>query len=202
MKKILSMILLVAAMSATAPAMDWGLKAGPSFSRFRFSERLDQGWRSLSSFQIGAFLGVRLFGNVVLRPEILFSRLGGEFTSNYAGTDIRLRERLDYLVLPVLVKFEIPLSSDAAIRVCGGGYTAALIGAKTVMNYRGETFKEDIRREIHTFDYGYCLGMEVDWKNYILELRYNRGLSDIKKYHQRTYEISLSGWALLLGYRF
>lgn len=201
MKKILGIFCLVAAASATAPAMEWGLKAGPSFSRFRFAEGLGQGWRPLSSFQVGAFLDVRIFDNFIFRPEILFSRLGGEFTSEYAGTDIRLRERLDYLVLPVLLKFEIPVVRGLSLRLCGGGFGAALIGAKTVMTFAEETYKEDIRKEIRPFDFGYSLGLEVGWKKLILELRHNRGITDIKKFHQQVYAIYLSGWVVLLGYR-
>ena len=202
MKKILGILCLVAAASATASAMEWGLKAGPSFSRFRFTEGLGQGWQPLSSLQVGAFLDLRIFGSFIFRPEILFSRLGGEFSSAYAGTDIRLRERLDYLLLPVLLKFEIPIVRGLSFRLCGGGYGAALIGAKTVMKFADETYEEDIREEIRPFDFGYSLGLEVGWKKFILELRHNRGITDIKKYHQQVYAIYLSGWVVLLGYRF
>ena len=202
MKKFVLALMLVATLFSTAMAMEWGVKAGPALSRLRFTEGLGEGWEPLPSFQIGAFLGLRIFENFILRPEILFCRLGGEFASAYAGTEIRLRERIDYLVLPVLLKFEVPIVRGLDFRFYGGGFGALRIGAKTVVTHSGETYKEDIEREIRPFDYGYSFGLEFGWKKFLLELRHSRGLSDIKKYHQQTYAIYLNGWALLLGYRF
>ncbi len=202
MKKLASIVLSLSFLSATALGAEWGFKAGPSFSRFLFSEGLGRDWRPLPSFQAGVFLGLRIFGHTVLRPEILFSRLGGTFASAYAGKEVRVRERLDYLVLPVLLKFEIPVIRDLSLRFCGGGYGAALIGAKTVLEFDGESYKDDIRKEIKPFDYGFCLGLEAGWKNFLLEFRANRGLADIKKRHLQSYAIYLSDWTVLLGYRF
>lgn len=101
---VIVVVLLGALTRAGAFSPAVGVKAGLALSNFSFSRDADDGWQNLASARIGAFVNFRLSNNFVLQSEALFRRKGARFKAEDEISDARVRERLDDLEFPLLLK--------------------------------------------------------------------------------------------------
>jgi hypothetical protein len=205
MKKIGIVIFIVflgASARANAFSPNVGIKAGLALSNFWFSKEIEEAWKYLVSYRIGAFVNFRVSKDFYLQPEVLWGRNGARFKAAYEDSEASVREHIDYLEFPLLLKMRFPLSNDFSLGLLGGGFGAVNIGAKSFFEYEGETSEEDIKKEIKDIDFGIVFGAELEWKKWALDIRYVMGLTNIKDYDFRSYSVKNQALTVLLGYHF
>ena len=121
-------------------------------------------------------------GFVSIQPEILYVRMGGRFE---ADPDTYLEFWLDYIQVPVLLKFNIIPAGPLRPFLCAGGYGAYLFKATGVMVAAGveQLPRGDFTDDYQKLDYGVVGGAGLTFKlpgiALTIEGRYNYGLRNL-----------------------
>lgn len=188
-------------------AADVGIKGGLSLAKLKFSEPGGyDDWQQSTGIQLGAFCSFKLFNGVFLQPELFYVVKGAALSGTYGGEKITSTARLKYIEMPLLIKLAFSTRGSFKPAVFLGGYGAVKIDAGNIIEYAGETVKEDISEEIADQDFGLVLGGAVEWKmgagKWILDIRYSFGLKSIKENIIEFYTVKNRVLAVMLGYSF
>lgn len=181
-KKLLFFILLMSVFSnkmiAQAEAVEYGFKIGTNRANI-VGEETD-GFYNRSSIHIGVLVDIPIIEYVLsVQPELLYSFQGSRFVDVESNFDDQIL-RLDYIILPVMVKyyFSPGLNIEAGPQL--GMLTSALLEEKTTENGVTERSKEDYKEFISDIDYGVNVGLAYQFEiGLFLQARYNIGLSEI-----------------------
>lgn len=171
MKKILITAAIVAVSMAGALAQGFGLgvKAGINLASQNISA---SGYSAETSSQVGFHGGVftvLMFSDKMgIQPELLYSTGGSEVDINGEV----YTEKLSYLILPVLLRYNI----NDMISLHAGPQFGFLMSAEE--EYNGDT--EDIKDDFKGSDIAASFGLEVDLPIKLgVGARYALGLTDI-----------------------
>jgi len=186
MKKLTVVLLAALCIVALAPkdlAAGVGIKGGYSLAKFSLTPSdPDMAWQSLPSWVAGVYFEFKL-GFVSVQPEILYTRMGAKIADEVE--DFRLEYRLDYVQVPVLLKFNIIPAGPIRPFLYGGGYGAYLLKAEGFMEIAGESETADLIEDTQRYDYGVVGGGGLAFKlpgvSLSVEGRYNLGLANIQK---------------------
>lgn len=185
---------------------DVGIKGGLSLTKLKFSEPGGEDWQQSTGIQLGLFCNFKLFNGVFLQPELFYVVKGAAISDTYGGEKIRYTARLKYIEVPLLIKLAFSTRGSFKPAFFFGGYGAVKVDASTIMEYAGETVKEDISEEITNLDFGLVLGGAVEWKmgtgKLILDIRYSIGLQSIKENVIEIYTVKNRALTVMLGYGF
>lgn len=166
-----------------------------------------------ASFRTGLVGGAELhyqfaqFGGAAV--GILFDQMGSKNESN--DGKLKIKQRLNYLTMPLLATFNVGYTN---FQLKAGVNLSYLLNAK--IKYEDSTIpagttdndpKTDYNTHVeatntksfHRFNVGLALGASYEWRNIILDARYNFGLSNVYKYDNSP--ATRSFW-LTLGYGF
>ncbi|NQT27077.1 PorT family protein [candidate division KSB1 bacterium] len=123
----------------------------------------------------GIFLELDLLGPIDFQAEVLYSQKG---TIAKIG-DHETKARLNYILIPVLIKFKMPVVPTLGLNLQGGAYLGKKIG---------ETIEPDMGAEDDVFensDMGAIIGVGVQFKAFVsdlrIEARYSMGFTNIGK---------------------
>jgi hypothetical protein len=182
-----------------------GIKGGTNFSGFFFEDKREADGsieqmlipgRHRNGFALGAFYNIEIIDGFSLQPEIFFTVKGGVATT-FAGTSaVSWVEKMSYLELPILFKYEL---DNLSLLV--GPFVALLIqdelkGAIHNVDFRYERTKEEIDRK--DFDSGIVFGAGITSGKAFFEIRYTMGfISVIEDSTMKTRSL-----AFLLGLSF
>jgi hypothetical protein len=150
------------------------------------------------SFAMGGVIVARIHEFIALRSELAFIRKGAntEIDGMYRSTYI-----FDYLQVPLLVQFEIPLRQRIRPYVNGGVGLSWLLSAKSREMDGNITERNNIR----STDIGLLIGggaaVPFSWGILSLELRYDHGLVTIDDAGDGDI-VQTRAFSFLLGYRF
>jgi len=140
---------------------------------------------------LGVFAVYKVNDNLSIQPELLYTQKGMEEEWAYTGqlydasgnpyswwvpeTDSSKWEvKLDYIEIPVLVKYSISPGGDVCPFVFGGPALGILMSAKVD--------SEDIKKYCNSTDIGLVLGGGVELESGIsIDLRYDMGMTKIFK---------------------
>ena len=106
-------LVLISAIAFSQASVSLGIKAGANFANTNIS-----GSESITALHAGAY-GLFKFANLGVQPEILFSKQG----SSLAGSS---EINLDYVNIPVMVKFYLP----AGLNLQAGPQFGVLLNAE------------------------------------------------------------------------
>ena len=169
--------LAVAADGADAQ-MRIGAKGGVSFSTVSFDPE-DDDTQSLLGFVGGGEVQIPLgAGGVSLQPELLYVRKGVEFDD--AGSTTKFT--LDYVEIPVLLRFDVPAASVTPFVYAGGsvGFEAS---CKVEEEDAESVDCEDFGVDTESTDFGVLFGGGVGFPagpgRLFVEGRYTVGLADV-----------------------
>ena len=84
---------------------------------------------NLNGFHAGLVAELPLAGDLSLRPELLFSRKGLEYTYSLLGQSISYNDKLSYITLPVSLTYRVH-AGPAAVVLGAGPYAGVLVSAK------------------------------------------------------------------------
>lgn len=168
---------IVSAQNSTVVGPEFGIKGGVNMSNlYSDSDDIDDE-NALWGFNAGVFAAFPIADNVFIQPEILYTTKGAELDYNFAGVEGTNKFRLNYIEVPLLVRFN--LTENFNIHV--GGYASYLVNAKLSgegdVEFDDELDADDFER----FDAGLSAGVGVDFNPISIGLRYNYGLTTIGK---------------------
>ncbi len=197
MKKIILLFVAVLGTVALASAQtefSFGVKGGLDMAN---QTNGGQDARYKFSFYAGGFAEWRFGSLFALSPELYYSRQGFTFKTDYLGDELRVRQRNNYLNLPILAKFYVTdgLSLDVGPQV---GY---MLSSKIRGEADGESMTEDTMEDMNKVDCSIAMGFTANFaENFLFSLRFNLGVTDVlkKDVGNTQNRVLLVG----LGYRF
>jgi hypothetical protein len=163
----------LAAGPAWAQGRGAGVKAGVLLSTLTFEDTsLDLKRRAAPVG--GAFVVLPLTGRFAIQPEFLYARKGASLEDGARTQDVEL----DYLEIPVLVRWRLPAGTYAT----AGPSIGVRLRAHSRTTFGGETDEIDLQDEIEPWDLGLSAGIGVTvWGRVSVEARYTHGLRNIDR---------------------
>jgi len=162
----------------------------------------------------GGFALIDFDGPFALQPEVLYVQKGtkveGELEDPILGETVSFSStiKLDYIEVPILAKFQIPLEGNIAPNIFAGPAVAFNINAEVEAEAGGEsntTDLSDLGVEVSTADFGLQVGAGVDFdigsgRTIMLDARYEFGLSSIPS--EGDADITNQGIRITAGFGF
>ncbi len=149
--------------------VELGLKGGLNLANI--SSDVDATYNSRTGYHLGAY-GLIKVASIGIQPELLFSAQGTEYS--FASISNDYSQELKYFLVPVMVKFYLPLG----INLHAGPQFGVLTSAKL----DDGTTTEDIKSELKNSDVSAAFGAGWDMPfGLSLAARYVLGLNDISE---------------------
>ena len=168
MKKFL--LLIAFAAIANVSFAQFGIKAGLNYSNVTSDQDFDD-LEGQANFLVGALYQINLSDNFAIRPEAIYIRKGASY--DVLGLDADFKS--DYFEIPVMAVIglgSIPLNIQV------GPQFSYLLSSQYSLGGTEIEFGDD---ELENVDYGVALGVGAKINNFILDLRYTRGLKNYDK---------------------
>ena len=184
-----------------ADVTGFGVKAGLSYANIRGHDVYDQEFRM--GFSGGAFLTYGLGSSFAVQPEVLFVRKGSKY-SNGSGSDAyRETLSLDYIEVPVLMKFELLAAKSVRFNFFAGPSLAFKLRARVKATFGGETEVESLDSVKNT-DFGLVAGFGLEYLlrrgRLAFDLRYTAGMGSLSK--KADDDIKNAAIGFFVGYSF
>ncbi|MET6998466.1 porin family protein [Chitinophaga defluvii] len=211
MKKILLLaLLLTPAVFSFAQKVKVGVHAGANFSNLSISmSNLNIKGNTKTGLIAGVSAEIPLTAGLYLQPELSFSQQGtkynvpyGVISSQFPGaldsSNWDLKSTLNYLSLPVLVKYKIP---NTGLGIYIGPQYSYLIGAQDSFKSKREKHEVDSKKDYKSSDFSGVAGAEYFFPIGIgISARYQLGLTSIQDAGGST--VKNRTFTVTAGYRF
>ncbi len=202
MNKALPFFLLLAVgLPLNLPSADVTFKAGLNQSKLG---PISNGYWA-TGFSVGAGISLSLFRNGFLQPEFFFTRKGDGLGFPLTVPGMVSKITLDYLELPLALKWRFLPGKTVRVSALGGGYAALNLGAKCRSEFQGGEFQEDLKEDVRKLDYGLIFGVEIEkalgTKRLSLDVRGSRGLKKVNDFTSAQ-AWKNTGLSVLLGFGF
>lgn len=175
MKAVLIMISVILAVSVNAQELHYGIKAGTNFAvQSQVADYADNSEIRVG-FTAGAFGNYSISNTFSLQAEINYEQKGGK-------TD-EVKNRYDYLTVPVILKYSLGKSDNTPIRfnINAGPYAGYLLNSET--EYDGNT--TDLNDDSESMEFGAVAGFGMEYpianNSITLDLRLSLGLTGYEK---------------------
>lgn len=220
MKYLLSFLILVLGLAVRVGAQQLVFHAGGGLTSLSRGDT-----RSIGGFKIGVGVEWELSQTLTFEPGLLYFVKGwkdkdrmvyvydeaGQIVLDDAGNErtgvMNVTSNANYLVLPLLLNYYIPLQLPHYIMFSAGPYVACGVGGKT--KARGDTSQEGAARfyhdhntfdqtDIHRWDAGITLGVGYEFNRMLnAGIETHLGLFNVNKNHSSRH----LSFMLTLGYR-
>ena len=165
--------------SRPARIYHYGIKGGMNVSNMNVDPQVLEENDSLTSYALGAWMGLPLNRRLTVQAEALYSVKGdSESSGGYTAST-----RMAYIDVPVVAKIGFRHDSPARPSLFLGPSLAINLSANSKLEGEGNEFDVDIKDDVRTFDLGLVVGGGVDFavgkRTVGVELRYSKGLSNI-----------------------
>jgi len=166
---------------AAFPRPDFGAKLGFNATGM-IGDDVDKTSYPKKGFVGGAFVRWDMTPRINLQVELLYTQRGTESLMNNLGLIDTLTIKLDYLEIPVLLRFELPLPGKVKPNFLFGPAIAFNVSAKTTTDDNSSFY--DSEQEIvnaRGTEFSIILGAGIDFTlgkgTLVLDTRYNIGLT-------------------------
>lgn len=176
-----------------------GAKAGVAISTVidNYSIQTSRHNDSKVGFTGGIFGGYDIMTWLGVGAEVVYSRQGALVKEHIEGNDIEFRELLQYVNVPLLVRF-YPFENLSLYTGIQFGF---LVGADQFLDVNGTKEQQNVFGECYRMEYSVPVGVSYEFAGKIrLDLRYNIGINDI--YRRENLKAYGSVASVTLGYRF
>ena len=148
-----------------------GLRVGASFA-----DITDGGYNTKTGLNLGLATGFAVSHQIPLYFET------GLYYTEKGGKNSSYRCNLDYLEVPLVLKYSFSPSYNFAIQPYAGGYLACGVGGKVKDRYDSTTSYSAFgdRGDFQRFDGGLKIGCGISYDVLYAELSYEYGLSNIR----------------------
>lgn len=131
------------------------------------------------SYHIGGLVEIPLSGKFSIQPEVIYSRQGTKQNSFFGDYDSRVK--LDYINIPVIVKFYIIKGLSAEL----GPQLGYLVSAKTKYESKDISEENNVEDLYTSIDFSIGFGVSYRFTNGVFfNIRFNKGISNISKYEE------------------
>jgi len=177
MKRLIAILLITMLIAGSGLAqINKGIVAGVTLPNLSVDpEPEGSEFKNYQGLVGGVFVELDLLGPLDLQAEVLYAQKGATFSMG----DDEINARLNYIVVPVMVKYKMPLVPTLGLNIQGGAY----LGQKL-----GESWDPEIDTEEDVFensDMGAVIGAGVQFKALFgdlrVEVRYTMGFKNIGK---------------------
>lgn len=162
MKRIILVMLFVAGTVSGALAqasVALGIKGGLNFANINTTS-VGAAYNSRTGYHAGAFVNVK-FTKLAIQPEVIYSVQG----SDISGTSLEM----GYINIPILLKFYLVGGLNLQAGPQFGFLSSATQGGV------------DVKSLVESSDTSVALGAGFDISKFVIDARYNLGLSDVDK---------------------
>ena len=158
--------------------MYFGLRIGPSFSYVNSDDnRLDGGnWQT--GLNVGVVAGIPLSNAqpLYLETGLSYIEKGGK---KDLSTGKKMTYDLNYLEIPIVVKYKYDIDNHFSIQPQLGGYLACGVGGK-IKNFEDREAENSFsKNNFQRFDGGLRIGCGVGYDMFYCDLTYDIGLANI-----------------------
>lgn len=179
MKKISLAVLFVMITSAAALAqasVSLGLKGGLNFANIN-TNSVGAAYNSRTGYHAGAFVNIKLT-KLAIQPEVIYSVQGADASGG--------NFELGYINIPILLKFYLVGGLNLQAGPQFGFLSSATSGGV------------DVKNLVESSETSVALGAGFDISKFVIDVRYNLGLSDVDK---TSDEAKNQVFQLSLGYK-
>ncbi len=182
MKKLFTLLFLVCLFSTMSFAqMQAGLKAGVNISNLSGDDAGSPD--SKTGFAFGGFFMYQFSPMFAIQPEAYYTMKGATDKMDFQGTTVDLTYTLDYIEIPVLFKFLIPIQgSGVKPAIFAGPFLGINTTAKVKAEFDGQSQEDDLTDTKSTefgLQFGGGIGFPVGKGELGVDIRYILGLSTI-----------------------
>jgi opacity protein-like surface antigen len=167
MKKtfLVAVVLILGMSTSQAQVVQFGFKGGLNFANYTGSDFAGIDFKSITSYHAGLVMELKVFENLSIQPELLYSTQGSELK----GLGDQIKNELGYLSLPVLAKFYLT-SNKLSLEL--GPQASVLVSERRKAN----------SSNTNTFDFGLAGGLSYKiTEGLFISGRYVAGLTEVKK---------------------
>ena len=175
---------------------------------FQFgAEEYRPGLKSLTSFQVGAFVSFDILKNFAFQPEVYYVMRGaraGEFFA-VIGKEFKAKIKIDYIEIPLLLKYKPPLGNRVKPILFAGPYIGFRLNAYHTVGLIELEIEGDYKEQVKNQYLGLIIGggFEYNLKSMklILEGRYSFGVTSIlaPEFVQPDQSLIPRSFVLMLG---
>jgi len=193
-KTTLLIALLIAGVSQLASAQAQfavGIKGGLNFANIDVSKSAGANYENRTGYHAGAFALIKL-GFIGIQPELIFSKQGSTLKTNTQNLD----QNYDYINIPVMAKFYLPLG----LNLQAGPQFGFLTKAQAENAITGKM--DDIKDKAKSSDVAIGLGAGWDLPfGLTIDARYNLGLSKINDTSGTSGDVKNKVFQVAVGYK-
>lgn len=170
-----------------------GLRAGGALAQLRGKDDVfgKNATDRRAGLAVGLYVEMPLTSRFSVQPELLYVQKGGKtedtFTEDEVEATLESRYKLQYLEVPVLVKYAVPMQGPWRPSVSAGPYVAYSLGRDLSFDLSSDG--EDLGLSIDAdeifsrWDYGVSVGADVAYRftqrTATIGLRYDLGLANV-----------------------
>ena len=193
-----ALMLLTVPGTAAAQGISYGVKGGINFASVSFDPSEDTNTGTRIGIAVGGFVALPLGSRLTIQPEGLFSQKGEK--ADLDGVVAKLE--LDYIEVPVLVKYAITQGGSRSFHVFGGPSMAFKVRSRATASFGGTTVETGEDELIKDTDFGVVVGAGMDFGKWSVDGRYTMGLADINNDESDDTKIRTRTISVLAGIRF
>lgn len=207
MRKTFAALLAFASVLALGPAAarsevtGFGIKAGVAMSNIFGKDVYDQRFRV--GFSYGVFMTYGFGRRFAIQPELLYVMKGSKYVNGQGSDAYRETMSLEYVEVPILAKYDLPLFRKFRTHVFAGPAPAMKIRARVDARFAGESQQETLDN-VMGVDVGLVAGAGVEIPagrgRITFDMRYTAGLTTLSK--EADDDIRNGAVSLLFGYVF
>jgi hypothetical protein len=194
-------VLVVGPVAARSEITGFGIKAGVALANIFGRDVYDQRFRV--GFSYGVFMTYGFGRAFAVQPELLFVMKGSRYINGTGSDAYRETMSLEYIELPILAKYSLPLSRAFKVHVFAGPAPALNIRARVDARFAGESQVEALDN-VRGVDIGLAAGAGIEVPvgrgRITFDARYTAGLTTLSK--EAGDEIRNGAVSFLLGYVF
>lgn len=153
---VVSACLILTTVSKAQPTFVKGVKAGLNIATIGGDDISDVDSRT--GFAAGLFGEIGIDKMFAIQPEVYYSMQGAKSKEDINGTTVDVTMKLDYIQIPVLFKFIIPVEgSTVKPNIFAGPALGIKASSKVKAEANGDSFEEDIE-DIKNADFNLVFG--------------------------------------------
>ena len=146
----------------------------------------------------GVFFVAPVAPQISIQPEVLYSQKRGKLVNE--AEDFEAKFDIDYFDVPVLVRWDSTSSGQSTFNVFGGPSFNFRYRAHRKDDLLGDVEIEDL---IEEFELSLVFGAGVEIGQFVLDGRYNHGLTNIiKEPENEGFELKNRSFSVSAGFRF
>lgn len=161
-----------------------GPRVGVNLSTFRGDVT---GYSLSPGLVAGGFLMYSSLNHFGISGDLLYSQRGGKFEGNDRGTPLSFRQRVDYLEIPIALRYFLTLSGNFRPNLFFGPSVAIPLGAKRVNQKFGNVAQPNVDNgaAFKNADLGLFAGFQLNFRGlgdrqrFLIDARYTYGLNGI-----------------------